>query len=57
MFILHFLRLTVLKNENYAGLFVVVVVVVVVAVAVAVVPHAYSAVCDFFKLFMLLVEL
>jgi hypothetical protein len=56
MFILHFLRLTVLKNENYAGLFVV-VVVVVVAVAVAVVPHAYSAVCDFFKLFMLLVEL
>jgi hypothetical protein len=54
MFILHFLRLTVLKNENYAGLFV---VVVVVAVAVAVVPHAYSAVCDFFKLFMLLVEL
>jgi hypothetical protein len=54
MFILHFLRLTVLKNENYAGLFVVVVVVVV---AVAVVPHAYSAVCDFFKLFMLLVEL
>jgi hypothetical protein len=55
MFILHFLRLTVLKNENYAGLFV--VVVVVVAVAVAVVPHAYSAVCDFFKLFMLLVEL